>query len=106
MSSLDDEISFSSNSTTPIGTGSSSGGGGVGLPKLFKNYDTVLKTAKLADQSYNKIALSKDNNDPNSILSEAKRTLSRFGGQEIWLKNISLNIFENKWISNTNKSIL
>lgn len=66
---------------------SSGGGGGQavngGLPKLFKNYDSVVQNSKqvLTDKSF-KIALSKDNNDPNSILSEAKRTLSRFGGQE------------------------
>ncbi|CAG7716763.1 unnamed protein product [Allacma fusca] len=54
--------------------------GSVSLPPLFKGYHAVLKSSKgkLLDKSQ-RIALSKDNNDPNSILSEAKRTLTQMG---------------------------
>ncbi|CAL8125141.1 unnamed protein product [Orchesella dallaii] len=55
---------------------------GGNLPRLFKNYDNVVTTSRqvLTDRSY-KIALSKDNSDPNSILSQAKKTLSYVSGQ-------------------------
>jgi len=54
----------------------------LSLPRLYKGYDTVVKTSKkVLNEASHCLALSKDNSDPNSVLSEAKRTLlAQFGG--------------------------
>lgn len=54
----------------------------LNLPRLFKPYENVVTTSRqvLNDKSY-KVCLSRDNADPNSILSQAKKTLSMVSGQ-------------------------
>ena len=55
----------------------------VSLPPLYKNYQAVLKSAKGKLMDRTSIALSKDNNDAKSILSEAKRTLTQMGADRV-----------------------
>lgn len=57
-------------------------GNDLNLPRLFKPYESEVATSKkvLNDKTY-KVALSRDNDDPNSILSQAKKTLSYVSGQ-------------------------
>lgn len=57
-------------------------GGDLNLPRLFKPYESEVNTSRkvLNDKTY-KVALSRDNEDPNSILSQAKKTLNFVSGQ-------------------------
>lgn len=57
-------------------------GGDLNLPRLFKPYESEVNATRkvLNDKTY-KVALSRDNEDPNSILSQAKKTLSFVSGQ-------------------------
>lgn len=54
----------------------------LNLPRLFKPYESEVNTSRkvLHDKTF-KVAMSRDNEDPNSILSQAKKTLSFVSGQ-------------------------